>query len=157
MISLVSDTSLALSWSGPCYDGGSAVLGYVVEIKNPGGADSADWRKLTDQCTSTSYRVSALQAHQEYCFRVSVYNEVGISQPGPVSPLVRMEHKGETMRTITQERIVYKKAFVTAIVSLFVDSGKPRKEEDPQNYTFVIIDSTHKVSDHYIVQEKLGM
>uniref|UniRef100_H3D2B2 Myosin, light chain kinase 5 n=1 Tax=Tetraodon nigroviridis TaxID=99883 RepID=H3D2B2_TETNG len=137
VISLVSATSLALSWSGPCYDGGSAVLGYVVEIKNPGGADSADWRKLTDQCTSTSYIVTELQAHQEYCFRVSAYNAVGISQPGPVSPLVRMEQK--------------------AIVSLFVDLDKPEKEEDPQNFTFVTIDSAHKVSDHYILQEKLGM
>lgn len=102
VISRVSATSLALSWSGPCYDGGSAILGYVVEIKNPGQAKSADWRKLTDQCTSTSFVVSALQAHQEYCFRVSAYNEVGISQPGPVSPLVRMEQKGEMMRTMTK-------------------------------------------------------
>lgn len=78
----------------------------MVEIKNPGEADSADWRKLTDQCASTSYVVSALQAQQEYCFRVSAYNEVGISQPGPVSPLVRMEQKGETLRTITQKLIV---------------------------------------------------
>lgn len=101
VISRVSATSLALSWSGPCYDGGSAILGYVVEIKNPGLAESADWRKLTDQCTSTSFVVSGLQAHQEYCFRVSAYNEVGISQPGPVSPLVRMEQKGEMIRTMT--------------------------------------------------------
>lgn len=76
----------------------------MVEIKNPRGADSADWRKLTDQCTSTSYIVSGLQAHQEYCFRVSAYNEVGISQPGPVSPLVRMEQKGEAMEIITQKQ-----------------------------------------------------
>lgn len=101
VISFVSTTSLALSWSGPCYDGGTAILGYVVEIKNPGGAESADWRKLTDQCTSTSYVVSALHAHQEYCFRVRAYNEVGISQPGPVSPVVRMEQKGEIMGTMT--------------------------------------------------------
>ncbi|XP_011602461.2 myosin light chain kinase, smooth muscle [Takifugu rubripes] len=129
VISSVSTTSLALSWSGPCYDGGTAILGYVVEIKNPGVAESADWRKLTDECTSTSYVVSALQAHQEYCFRVRAYNEVGISQPGPVSPVVRMEQK---------------------------DFDKPQKE-DPQNYASVTIDSAHKVSDDYILQEKLGV
>ncbi|XP_056870891.1 myosin light chain kinase, smooth muscle isoform X1 [Takifugu flavidus] len=129
VISFVSTTSLALSWSGPCYDGGTAILGYVVEIKNPGVAESADWRKLTDECTSTSYVVSALQAHQEYCFRVRAYNEVGISQPGPVSPVVRMEQK---------------------------DFDKPQKE-DPQNYASVTIDSAHKVSDDYILQEKLGV
>lgn len=129
----------------------------MVEIKYPGGADSAGWRKLTDQCTSTSYIVSALQAGQEYCFRVSAYNEVGRGQPGPVSPLVRMEQKGETMGTITQKQRVYTEAFVTDIVSLFVDLDKPPKEEDPQNYAFVVIESSHKVSDHYILQEKLGM
>lgn len=101
VISFVSTTSLALSWSGPCYDGGTAILGYVVEIKNLGIAESTDWRKLTDQCTSTSYVVSALQANREYCFRVRAYNEVGISQPGPVSPVVRMEQKGEIMGTMT--------------------------------------------------------
>lgn len=101
VISFVSATSLALSWSGPCYDGGTAILGYVVEIKNPGAAECTDWRKLTDQCTSTSYIVSALQAHREYCFRVRAYNEVGISQPGPVSPVVKMEQKGEIMGTMT--------------------------------------------------------
>lgn len=42
-------------------------------------------------------------------------------------------------------------------MSLFVDFDKPQKEEDLQNYTFVTIDSAHKVSDDYILQEKLGM
>lgn len=118
-ISPVSATSLALSWSGPCYDGGSAVLGYVVEIKTPAGADSAAWRKLTHRCASTSYVVSELQAQQEYCFRVSAYNAVGISPPGPVSPPVRMERKGEPMGTLTHKQMVDKQAFVTAIARVF--------------------------------------
>lgn len=85
-----------LSWSGPCYDGGSAVLGYVVEVENQ--AEPGDWKELTSQCKSTSYRAcSGLQPRQEYCFRVSAYNEVGISEPGPVSPVVRMEKKGKVI------------------------------------------------------------
>lgn len=40
---------------------------------------------------------------------------------------------------------------------LFVDSDKPRDEEAPQAYTCVTIDSSHKVTDHYHLQEKLGM
>lgn len=84
-----------LCWSGPCYDGGSAILGYVVELKNPGDLESDDWRELTALCKSTSYRVSGLKPQQEYSFRVRAYNKVGISQPGPVSHLVRMEQKGE--------------------------------------------------------------
>ncbi|KAM9345915.1 myosin light chain kinase, smooth muscle isoform 1-T2 [Symphorus nematophorus] len=131
VFSLVSATSLVLSWSGPCYDGGSAVLGYVVEVKNQGRVEPGDWSELTTHCKSTSYRVSSgLQPQQEYCFRVSAYNEVGVSEPGPVSPVVRMEQK---------------------------DVGKLQEEEGPQAYTCVTVDSSHKVTDHYNLQEKLGM
>lgn len=87
-----------LSWSGPCYDGGSAVLGYVVEVKSQGRAEPKDWSELTAQCKSTSYRVSSgLQPQGEYCFRVRAYNTVGVSEPGPVSAVVRMEQKGKVI------------------------------------------------------------
>ncbi|XP_068574387.1 myosin light chain kinase, smooth muscle [Cebidichthys violaceus] len=130
VVSLISPNSLVLSWSGPCYDGGSAVLGYVVEVKNQGRVGSGDWSELTTQCKSTSYRVCAgLQPHQEYCFRVRAYNVVGASEPGPVSPVVRMEEKGVE---------------------------KP-KEEAPQAYSCVAINSSQKVTDHYSLQERLGM
>ncbi|XP_074512236.1 myosin light chain kinase, smooth muscle isoform X2 [Sebastes fasciatus] len=132
VVSLVSATSLVLSWSGPCYDGGSVILGYVVEVKNRGRVEPGYWSELTAQCTSTSYRVfSGLQPQQEYCFRVRAYNTVGVSEPGLVSPVFRMEQKG------------------------VVD--KPQGEEAPQAYSCVTIDSSHKVTDHYSLQEKLGM
>ncbi|XP_023137848.2 myosin light chain kinase, smooth muscle [Amphiprion ocellaris] len=131
VISLVSASSLVLSWSGPCYDGGSAILGYVVEVKNQEPGEPGHWSKLTAQCKSTSYRVSSgLQPQQKYCFRVRAYNSVGVSEPGPVSPVVRMEQE---------------------------DSNKTQGEELPPVYTSVTIDSCHKVSDHYNVLEKLGM
>ncbi|XP_047428666.1 myosin light chain kinase, smooth muscle isoform X2 [Mugil cephalus] len=129
VVTLVSASSLVLSWSGPCYDGGNAILGYVVEVKNQGDAKSEDWTELTAQCKSTSYRVSSgLLPQQEYCFRVRAYNAVGVSEPGPVSPVVRMEQK-----------------------------GKAQEEEAPQMFYSVTIDSTHKVTDHYNLHEKLGM
>uniref|UniRef100_A0A3Q4BXW8 Uncharacterized protein n=1 Tax=Mola mola TaxID=94237 RepID=A0A3Q4BXW8_MOLML len=116
VISLLSATSLVLSWSGPCYDGGSAVLGYVVEVKRQGRAESGNWKELTAQCKSTSYSVSSgLQPQQEYCFRVRAYNKVGISQPGPVSPVL----------------------------------------DAPQDC--IKIESSHKVTDDYNLQEKLGV
>lgn len=103
MVSLVSATSLVLSWSGPCYDGGSVILGYVVEVKNRGRVEPGYWSELTAQCTSTSYRVfSGLQPQQEYCFRVRAYNTVGVSEPGLVSPVFRMEQKGEAVIEITK-------------------------------------------------------
>ncbi|TNN44311.1 Myosin light chain kinase, smooth muscle [Liparis tanakae] len=131
VVSLVSASSLVLSWSGPCYDGGSAVLGYVVEVKGRGGAESADWSELTAQCESTSFRVSSgLRPHREYRFRVRAYNAVGASEAGPVSLVVKMEEKGVE---------------------------KPKGEEAPPAYSRVTINSSEKVSDHYSLQERLGM
>lgn len=129
VVSLVSASSLVLSWPGPCYDGGSAILGYVVEVKKHGCPGSEAWRELTSHCKSTYFRVSSeLQPDQAYCFRVKAFNEVGVSQPGPESPVFRMEHK-----------------------------AKREEEEAPHVYTCVTIDSSHKVTDHYDLQEKLGM
>ncbi|XP_034394860.1 myosin light chain kinase, smooth muscle isoform X3 [Cyclopterus lumpus] len=131
VVSLVSANSLVLSWSGPCYDGGSAVLGYVVEVKSQGLVESVDWSELATQCESTSFRVSSgLQPHREYRFRVRAYNAVGASKAGPVSPVVRMEEKCVE---------------------------KPKGEEAPQAYSCVTINSSEKVTDHYSLQERLGM
>ncbi|XP_037544549.1 myosin light chain kinase, smooth muscle [Nematolebias whitei] len=100
VISLVSGSSLVLSWSGPCYDGGSVVLGYVVEVRNPGLGEPGEWKELTNQCKSTSYKVtSGLEPQQEFCFRVRAYNAAGVSEPGPVSPVVRMEQKAPAAYT----------------------------------------------------------
>ncbi|KAG7505751.1 hypothetical protein JOB18_039386 [Solea senegalensis] len=131
VISCVTASSLVLTWSGPCYDGGSAILGYAVELKEQGHTEAGDWREVTDLCTSTSYRVCAGLRHQgEYCFRVRAFNKVGASDPGPVSPVVRME-----------QRV----------------SAKPQAGEAPKRPTCVTMDSSNKVKDHYIMQEKLGV
>ncbi|PWA17781.1 hypothetical protein CCH79_00008256, partial [Gambusia affinis] len=126
--SLISPSNLVLSWSGPCYDGGSAVLGYVLELRNQGLSEAGEWKKLTAKCASTSYQVSSgLQPGQEYCFRVRAYNAVGKSDPSPVSAVVKMEEP---------------------------DSKKA--QEEATQYSCVTIDSSHKVTDHYNLHEKLG-
>lgn len=162
VISRISASSLVLSWSGPSYDGGSAILGYVVEVKNQGQTDCGDWSELTSQCKSTSYRVcSGLQQQEEYCFRVRAYNTVGVSEPGPVSPVVKMEQKGKLhelcIQHLTKTNKKNVEANITVPVSLCIVSEKLQEEEAPQAYTCVTINSTHKVTDHYNLQEKLGM
>ncbi|KAJ7992362.1 hypothetical protein DPEC_G00277730 [Dallia pectoralis] len=127
LVSLLSITPLCLvlSWSGPCYDGGSAVLGYVVEVKRRDKAQPEDWRALTTQCKSTSYKVrSGLEPQAGYCFRVKAYNAVGLSEPSEESQLINME---------------------------------PKVEPQPLTFEVVTVDSTHKVTDHYNVLEKLGV
>ncbi|XP_014896333.1 myosin light chain kinase, smooth muscle isoform X1 [Poecilia latipinna] len=126
--SLLSPSNLVLSWSGPCYDGGSAVLGYVLELRDQGLSEAGKWKKLTAKCASTSYQVSSgLQPGQEYCFRVRAYNAVGESDPSPVSAVVKME-----------------------------ESDSKKTQEEAIQYSCVTIDSSHKVTDHYNLHEKLG-
>ncbi|KAM4535453.1 myosin light chain kinase, smooth muscle [Fundulus diaphanus] len=123
-----SESGFVLSWSGPCYDGGSAILGYAVEVRRQGPSEPGEWKKLTADCASTSYQVaSGLQPEQEYRFRVRAYNTVGESEPSPVSAVVKMER---------------------------TDSEKT--QEEATQYSCVTVDSSHKVTDHYNLHEKLG-
>ncbi|KAA0705708.1 Myosin light chain kinase, smooth muscle [Triplophysa tibetana] len=125
--SVLSPLSLVLSWSGPSYDGGTAVTGYVVEVCE-NSAENSHWRELTTQCKSTSFRVSSgLQPQRNYSFRVRACNAVGVSEPSQESQPIRMENQ-----------------------------GKPT-EDTPVEFVNVIVDTKHKVTDHFIVQEKLGV
>ncbi|KAG9350141.1 hypothetical protein JZ751_026494 [Albula glossodonta] len=127
VISQLSSTSLVLSWSGPCYDGGSVVTGYVVEVKRVGPGKAEDWSELTGRCRSTSYRVrSGLEPQGEYHFRVRAYNTVGVSEPSQESDTIRMDTAGGEV-------------------------------EEPQSYVDITINTTNKVTDHYNVLEKLGV
>ncbi|KAJ0001171.1 hypothetical protein NQD34_006191 [Periophthalmus magnuspinnatus] len=129
LISLVSGNIPVLSWSGPCYDGGSVVLGYVVEVKE---RNNTNWTEISHNCTSTSYRVtSGLDPQKEYCFRVKAFNAVGVSEPGPESTPLKMDERKKDCRSQTEEALAA--------------------------HSHVTIDSTHKVTDHYILQEKLGV
>uniref|UniRef100_A0A8C2DAH4 Myosin, light chain kinase 5 n=1 Tax=Cyprinus carpio TaxID=7962 RepID=A0A8C2DAH4_CYPCA len=124
---VLSPHSLVLSWSGPSYDGGSAVTGYVVEVcESPCVTDQ--WRELTAQCKSTSLRVtSGLQPQGEYCFRVRAYNAVGVSEPSQESQPYKMDNTGDPC------------------------------DEKPVEYVTVTINTEDKLTDHYTIQEKLGV
>uniref|UniRef100_A0A4W5MYT3 Fibronectin type-III domain-containing protein n=1 Tax=Hucho hucho TaxID=62062 RepID=A0A4W5MYT3_9TELE len=127
MVSQLSSRSLVLSWSGPSYDGGSAVTGYVVEVRREGPEKPENWSEVTTSCKNTSYRIhSVLEPLGEYRFRVRAYNSAGVSEPSEVSDCVKMDTRGEL-------------------------------KEESQSYVTVTIDTTHKVKDHYNVHEKLGV
>ncbi|XP_051894785.1 myosin light chain kinase, smooth muscle-like isoform X2 [Pristis pectinata] len=85
-VSELCKSSLTLSWSGPCYDGGSAIKHYVIEVKQSG---DSQWRTLTDSCCGTSYHVDALKPGGEYSFRVYAVNSYGISDVGEESKPIK--------------------------------------------------------------------
>ncbi|KAI2648812.1 Myosin light chain kinase, smooth muscle [Labeo rohita] len=126
-VSQLTCTSLVLSWSGPCFDGGSAITGYVVEFQRLDQTEPSDWTELTNQCQNTSYRVrSGLDPQGQYRFRVRACNAAGVSDPSEESDCIKMNTAGEPQQEVT-------------------------------SYVEVVPDTTHKARDHYHVHEKLGM
>ncbi|KAM9296193.1 myosin light chain kinase, smooth muscle-like [Gastrophryne carolinensis] len=127
LISSLQSSSLTLSWSGPCYDGGSAVLSYRIEVKHVG---ENCWKLLTDVCANTSYHVSeGLVPSERYQFRVRARNAYGESEPGKESDVV-------TMSSVTD--------------------GEAECEETVE-YTTVSINTKDRVDELYIKLEKLGV
>ena len=73
--------SLAVSWTGPASDGGSAVTGYRVQWKE--AADSWDTAADVSEATATetSHTITGLTDGTEYSVRVLAINDVGESAP----------------------------------------------------------------------------
>ncbi|XP_070846734.1 myosin light chain kinase, smooth muscle-like isoform X2 [Chaetodon trifascialis] len=127
VVSQLSTQSLVLSWTGPSYDGGTAVLGYIVEVKEEGPDKPGSWTEVASRCKNTSYHVrSGLEHLGQYRFRVRAYNTAGVSEPSQESECVKM-------------------------------ATAKQKKEEPKSYITVTIDTNHKVKEHYNVHEKLGV
>ncbi|XP_074519393.1 myosin light chain kinase, smooth muscle-like isoform X2 [Halichoeres trimaculatus] len=88
VVSQLTTQSLVLSWTGPSFDGGTAVLGYIVEVRQEEGES---WTEVASRCKSTSYHVrSGLEPQGLYRFRVRAYNSAGVGEPSQESVCVRM-------------------------------------------------------------------
>ncbi|XP_060951315.1 myosin light chain kinase, smooth muscle-like [Limanda limanda] len=127
VFSKLSTQSLVLSWTGPSYDGGTAVLGYIVEVLDEGQDKPASWTEAWSRCKNTSYHIrSGLEPLGQYRFRVRAYNSAGVSEPSQESDCIKMA------------------------------TAKEKTKEEPKSYVTVTIDTKHKVKDHYNVHEILG-
>lgn len=94
--SKLSTKSLVLSWSGPSYDGGTAVLGYIVEVRQEGLTKPQSWTEVSTRCKNTSYHIrSGLEPQGQYRFRVRAYNSAGVSEPSQESDCVKMATTSE--------------------------------------------------------------
>ncbi|TNN82401.1 Myosin light chain kinase, smooth muscle [Liparis tanakae] len=127
VISQLSTESVVLSWTGPSYDGGTAVLGYKVEVRQEEQDGPESWTEAASRCKNTTFHVrSGLEPLGRYRFRVRAYNSAGVSDPSKESECVEMVTK------------------------------KEEKQEASESFITVTIDTKHEAKDHYDVHEKLG-
>lgn len=69
-----ADGEVSLAWEEPESDGGSKVIGYVVERRD---VKRKTWTLATDHAESPECTVTGLQRDSMYLFRVSARNRVG--------------------------------------------------------------------------------
>ncbi|XP_036400675.1 titin-like [Megalops cyprinoides] len=77
----VTKSTATLAWEKPDHDGGSRIMGYLIEMQ-PKGTDTWVVATTTKTCEGT---VSGLSAGQEYLFRIVAFNEKGNSDPRPLA------------------------------------------------------------------------
>uniref|UniRef100_A0A671SAM9 Titin n=1 Tax=Sinocyclocheilus anshuiensis TaxID=1608454 RepID=A0A671SAM9_9TELE len=90
-------TSITLSWAKPVYDGGAPIIGYLVEMRDKvqmEGEQERDpeegWKKCNTagQLVITEFTMINLDERQEYEFRVSAQNQVGMGRPANLKDAV---------------------------------------------------------------------
>lgn len=75
----IAKDSMTVCWNAPDTDGGSEILGYIIEKRDRSGIrwTRCNRQKVTDIC----FRVQGLIEDHEYEFRVSAENAAGIGEP----------------------------------------------------------------------------
>lgn len=69
--------SVRVSWRPPSDDGGSDILGYIVERRE---VPKAAWCTVDARVTESSLVVKGLKENVEYHFKVSAENQFGVSR-----------------------------------------------------------------------------
>lgn len=120
VVSQLSTQSLVLSWSGPNYDGGTTILGYILDVCKEGSDKSESWTELS-RCKNTSYHVqSGLEPLGRYRFRIRAYNSAGISEPSQESGCVKMATASEYNICMIFSRIRFCFYFLSSILVVLV-------------------------------------
>ena len=75
-------SSISLSWKPPLYDGGSSILGYLLESMDCGEEAKSDWKKVhkSTYLTCNEFTVTGLKNMNSYKFRLFAINALGKSE-----------------------------------------------------------------------------
>lgn len=75
---------MTITWKPPLYDGGSKIMGYIIE-KIAKGEDK--WKRCNEHLVPVlTYTAKGLEEGKEYQFRVRAENAAGISEPSRATP-----------------------------------------------------------------------
>lgn len=88
----VSKKSISLTWSDPVDNGGSDIIGYVVERKD---AKMHIYRQPLE-IASCKCDIVGLLDGEEYMFRVVARNKFGLGAPVELGPVLAVDPKGIT-------------------------------------------------------------
>lgn len=115
VVSDITRDSITLTWEPPASDGGSDIIGYIVE-KCPTTADRWIRAGHTDECSITIINVFGKTKYQ---FRIIAENQFGLSPPSvPTEPITTKEDKSvirnydeevDETREITKEEALFYK------------------------------------------------
>lgn len=79
--------SVTLTWKPPMYDGGSKIMGYILEKMMKG---EENFQRCNDFLVPVlSYTVKGLMQGKQYQFRVRAENAAGVSDPSRSTPLIK--------------------------------------------------------------------
>lgn len=82
----VTRSTVSLSWSAPLYDGGSKIIGYIIERKPYDKSGDGRWLKCNYTIVSENcFTVTALSEDEAYEFRVLAKNAAGVISKGSES------------------------------------------------------------------------
>lgn len=70
--------AITMCWNPPIDNGGSVIIGYIVEIADYG---TDNWRKAQGYVQGCSFTAKGLIENKRYIFRVRAENAIGVSEP----------------------------------------------------------------------------
>ena len=87
---------IALTWTEPTDNGGSEIIGYIVERKD---AKMYIWRQPLETAGCKSEIVGLLEG-EEYMFRVVAKNRYGSGPPVDIGPILAVDPKGNLLQPL---------------------------------------------------------
>uniref|UniRef100_A0A3Q2Z1Q5 Titin n=1 Tax=Hippocampus comes TaxID=109280 RepID=A0A3Q2Z1Q5_HIPCM len=87
-------SSITVSWGKPLSDGGSAILGYIVEVCK---AEQEEWTMVTPPTglRVNKYEIPKLTESQEYKIQVCALNKLGVGEPAVLAGTAKPEERHE--------------------------------------------------------------